>query len=141
MKLLLFPLLLCTLSSHAQIHPSAQTANVTTHKTATQLRDLCREFMAMPGGSNIPPEQFLHVGECMGYVLGAVDGFHLAMVTWKVPTSVKACMPKGATIDELVQVTLKFIDGHPEDLSSAAADVVWRAMIATYPCPAKAPNP
>jgi|SRR6516162_3053430 hypothetical protein len=114
--LLLFPLLLlCTSSS------PAQTVKVGTHRTATKLQDLCRE----------------HAGECLGYIQGAADGFAFAMAHGWVPTSWKACTPKGVTGNGLVRVFLEFIDNHPEQLSYSAADVVWNAMAAAYPCPAK----
>jgi hypothetical protein len=127
MKLLLFPLLLlCTSSS------PAQTVDVITHKNAIELRDLCREL--------IGPNRFEHpldAGHCTGYIQGAVDGLNLAPTVWKVPASVKACVPQGTTTEELVRVFLKFIDSHPQKLSYAAANVVWQAIIASYPCPAK----
>jgi hypothetical protein len=72
---------------------------------------------------------------CLGYIQGAADGFSLAMVDYGVAK--RACLPKKATTDELIRVTLKFIDEHPEKLSNGGADVVWQALIASYPCPAK----
>jgi hypothetical protein len=73
-------------------------------------------------------------GACLGYIQGAVDGLQLAMATGVVSKSFKACVPEASTTDELVRVFLKFIDDHPEGLSYAAADVVWSAMTASYPC-------
>ena len=100
------------------------TVNVMSHLTTKELRDLCITMDAV------------HAGHCGGYVQGVVDGIYFATAGWKVPT-VKACVPQGATTDELVRVTLKIIDAHPEELSSPAASVVWNALAAAYPCPAK----
>ena len=131
--LLLFPLLLlCTLSS------PAQTVTVTTHKTATELRDLCRAYIIGTGTLSTEAQLTQHqlnVGICLGYIQGAADALTLAMGNFQFEA--KACMPSQPTTEEQVRVTLKYIDGHPELLSYSAADVVWRAMIASYPCPAK----
>jgi len=119
--LLLFLLLLfCILSSPAQIR-------ATSHLTATELRDLCREYIATDDATH-------PAGQCYGYIQGAADGLDLARATGEVPTSVKPCVPKEATTDELVRAFLKFIDGHPEKLSHTAAGVVWQALTASYPC-------
>src|SRR5262249_38483900 len=125
--LLLFPLLLlCTSSLPAQIHPSAQTVNVITHYTATELRDLCREYIAIfDGTAPENPIKGVKSGQCMGYILGAIDGLNLEMAAGVGPKSLKACVPKTATMDELVRIFLKFIDIHPEQLHHTAAGVAW----------------
>jgi hypothetical protein len=129
--LLLILLLLCTLSSPAAL---------VVHKDAKELRDSCREVVAI---IDIPPGHAtvgggIEGGICLGFIQGVVDGFAVAAGRgWEVPTSLKACVPEKASTDELIRVFLKYIDGHPENLSYAAADVVWQAMIASYPCPAK----
>jgi hypothetical protein len=125
--LLLFPLLLlCTSSSPAQHGPPIP---VQAHQTAKTLRDLCREYVATGD------EYHLDARACLGYVEGAIDALTLAMVNFQFEA--KACVLPMATTEDLVRVTLKYIDAHPEKLSYAAADVVWLAMIASYPCPAK----
>jgi len=126
--LLLFPLLLlCTSSSPAQIR-------VTSHLTATELRDLCREYIATDDATH-------PAGQCLGYIEGAVDAINVSRASIlsihphsTVPLPPAWCAPKEGTTDELVRVFLKFIDGHPEKLSHAAADVVWQALSASYPC-------
>jgi hypothetical protein len=86
----------------------------------------------------------INAGICLGYIQGAVDAIHLSLASLPsvhpystLPLAPAWCAAKEATTDELIQVFLKYIDGHPEELSHAAADLVWRAMIASYPCPAK----
>jgi hypothetical protein len=116
---------------------------VSSHQTATELRDLCKAYITSVDVGTATllererTQHQLNVGICLGYVQGAVDGYELELASGLVPKSLKACVPKGATADELIRVFLKFIEGHPEDLSYAAADVVWRAMIVSYPCPSK----
>ena len=52
-------------------------------------------------------------GTCLGYVQGAVDALELATTVYDVPKV--ACLPEKAGTDELIRVTLKFIDGHQEN--------------------------
>jgi hypothetical protein len=131
--LLLLPLLLpCTSTSPAQT-----VTEVPTHKGAKELRNSCRGYIATIDGTIQTVRNQINAGICLGYIQGAVDGFYLAMVTWEVPTSAKACVPKEATTEDLVRVFLKYIDGHPEHLSDSAVSAVWQAMVASYPCPAK----
>lgn len=134
--LLLFPLLLlCALSSPA--------ADVVARENAKELRDKCRDYIAMapvarPGAFFDIPGLALNANKCIGYIEGAIDGLNIKMAASGVdPKSLKACMPKEATTDELVRVFLKYIYSHPGELSNMAADVVWRAIITSYPCPAK----
>ena len=157
--LLLFPLLLlCTSSLPAQ---TVTPYRIPVNQTAEGLRDLCREaiagieaFRKAGEKSEITPLAIEHLkvhdpakgGACLGYIQGAVDGLNLAMMTGEVQKSFQACIPayhaqltrpEGVTTDEMIRVFLEFIDSHPENLSYAAADVVWRAMSASYPCPVK----
>ena len=126
--LLLFPLLLlCTSSS------PAQTAEVPTYLHANELRDLCRAYTtSVDTHANV---SCTDVGQCLGYMQGAVDGLNLAMVKYNI--ALGACVPKMANPDELTRVTLKVIDEHPEKLSHIATETVWQAMAAYYPCRAK----
>ena len=152
--LLLFPLLRCTCSRQDHTPSAAdlsrELAPGRVHKTAKELRDNCKEYIASldPSGHfhATDAENAVHVALCLGFIQGAVDGLAL-MPTPGVETT--ACVlndpdatydqtpPPEPTMEELVRVTLKFMDEHPEDLSLEAAKVVWRAMIASYPCSAK----
>jgi hypothetical protein len=107
---------------------------VPTHKSAKELRNSCRGYIATIDGTIQTVRNQINAGICLGYIQGAVDGLQLAMATGVVSKSFKACVPEASTTDELVRVFLKFIDDHPEGLSYAAADVVWSAMTASYPC-------
>ena len=151
----LFPtLLLCTSSL------SSQTATVGTHRDAKKLRDVCKGDIATVRDTNPlllgrageqgasswrkideTPQTYrdqINAGICLGYIQGAVDAINLSLHPYStLPLPPAWCAPKEATTDELIRVFLKYIDGHPEELSHAAADVLWRAMIDSYPCPAK----
>ena len=66
---------------------------------------------------------------------GAVDGLYVAIEDNNDAS--RACVPKEATVDELIRVTQKYIEENPKSLHYAAADVVWQAMAASYPLPCK----
>ena len=136
--LLLFPLLLlCTSSLPAQTlstRTDKQAVLINSHQTAHELRDMCRAYIASIDGPPTP-ERPVTWGVCLGYIQGAVDGFAITMADYHIPD--RACTPEKATTEELIRVTLKYIDGHPESLSDGAADVVWDAMRDYYPCRAK----
>jgi hypothetical protein len=120
---------------------------IQSYQNAKELRDLCREYIAgMDAIRKIekPTADPVKGAACIGYIKGAVDGLNLAihnlaasgMASGAVPKSFNACVPV-VNVEELARIFLKYIDSHPGELSNMAADVVWRAMIASYPCPAK----
>ena len=77
----------------------------------------------------------MDAGICLGFIQEVADGFALLTKTYNL--AAEPCVCEKATTDELIRVTLKFINEHPEHLADGGADVVWHAMVAFYPCPAK----
>jgi hypothetical protein len=73
---------------------------------------------------------------CIAYIKGSVHGLNLALHPLAAQSHLTLVCP-GSMWRNWLEVFLKYIDSHPGELSNMAADVVWRAMIASYPCPAK----
>ena len=179
--LLLFPLLLllCTCSrqdhSPSEACPSAAGSRrdsvpaaarqVSSHLTAAELRILCSDYITSVDTSGSHGSKTLvNGGNCLGYIQGVIDGSDQAMASYDIP-QLRAYVPEKATAEELVRVTLRFIDEEPDvpvtdwvilqgegknlekpdwkrlfskewyQRSPLAASVVWHAMRAAYPCP------
>ena len=70
---------------------------------------------------------------CYGYFQGGAD-FHQALVSGERHDPI-ACPPAGATIRDAVRHFVDYARAHPEYLSEAPMDVVFRAVTEAWPCP------
>jgi Rap1a immunity proteins len=69
---------------------------------------------------------------CFGYFRGGAD-FHRALVGGPNFQPI-ACPGPGATIRDAVAVFIDYARAHPEQLTGAPMDVVFRAVSARWPC-------
>jgi hypothetical protein len=46
-----------------------------------------------------------------------------------------ACEPVGVNGEQLVALTIKYLDDHPEELKSSAASLIWKMYARAFPCP------
>jgi hypothetical protein len=69
---------------------------------------------------------------CTQYVEGASDmisGFELARsIPWTV------CVGPTVGGDQLVDITVKFLNDHPDSLGQGAGGLVWAALFDAFPC-------
>jgi|ETNmetMinimDraft_35_1059890.scaffolds.fasta_scaffold260560_1 hypothetical protein len=72
---------------------------------------------------------------CMAYILGVVDaGVGVGRrIEWQGGWS--ACIPKGVTGNQMVEVVKKSLRAHPEDWHTQANGLVARALNEAFPCP------
>ncbi|MDP6927129.1 MAG: Rap1a/Tai family immunity protein [Rhodospirillales bacterium] len=75
------------------------------------------------------------VGSCFGYIIGVVDAGKGVgrRIEWQGGWS--ACIPKGVTGDQMVEVVKKSLRAHPEDWHYEANGLVARALDEAFPCP------
>jgi hypothetical protein len=66
---------------------------------------------------------------CRGYIWGALD---TARGIVKLQA---ACEPVGVNGEQLVALTIKYLDDHPEELKSSAASLIWKMYARAFPCP------
>ena len=102
--------------------------------TAAQLLENCKDALAN--------NETAGAGVCLGFVGG----------TWEAANMVNAirrfdpncfelpsyCIPNGVTLGQMVQVVVKYIKQHPENLHNKASIVSLNAMRTAWPCPAVA---
>jgi hypothetical protein len=94
-------------------------ANADTYNlTGNKLLELC--------GAQDPFPQ----GVCIGYVVGIAD-VYLAGV---IPEPMRICMTSEVTRKHMVDVTVAFLQSHPEQRHFIAAGVVWEALHTAFPC-------
>jgi hypothetical protein len=80
--------------------------------TANFLADKCKNWET--SGS-------FNAGFCMGYISG-------------VSQLVDDCEEENVTRGQVIKVTLKYIDEHPEELDKPASTIVSRALLKAFPC-------
>lgn len=73
-------------------------------------------------------------GSCVGYIISAADT-HNTLASWgHMPKLV--CFPdeKDVSAGQLLQVSVKFLKGHPEELHKSASSLVLGALMGAFPC-------
>ena len=70
---------------------------------------------------------------CYGYFQGGAH-FHQALVSGERHDPI-VCPPEGATVRDAVRHFVDYARAHPEYLSEAPMDVVFRAVAEAWPCP------
>jgi hypothetical protein len=70
-------------------------------------------------------------GFCNGYVAGIIDAFAAAS-----PSRMQdLCIPRGASVGQLVQIVRNYVNAHPENWHYSAASFVYVAVAEAFPCP------
>jgi Rap1a immunity proteins len=67
---------------------------------------------------------------CQGYVMGVYE----VLSTDRVIASRRICPSPIITAGEVMDITIQFLEGHPELLHSTAVSLVSRALIEAFPC-------
>jgi hypothetical protein len=67
-----------------------------------------------------------------GFIEGTISGFGLCALasTNKNPF----CFPKGVTQGQTINVVLKYLDDHPEELHEPASILILKAVKTAWPC-------
>lgn len=66
---------------------------------------------------------------CGDFVVGIADALMVGRVGhWT------ACIPNGATDDQVVDVATRFLDAHPAERPRAARELVAQALAEAFPC-------
>lgn len=68
-------------------------------------------------------------GRCIGYLLAAEDALSTAEVE-----GVRACVPRDATLQQLHQAVIEWLDAHPDAMGETALGLVARAYAGRFPC-------
>ena len=77
-------------------------------------------------------------GVCLGWIIGLSDGIAiLQIVGSSTPGGIDwqpVCTPKGVSPDQLKDVVVKFLVGHPEKRHEQASLLILEAMRLAWPC-------
>jgi hypothetical protein len=68
--------------------------------------------------------------QCAAYVAGAVDAFN----TTRAALGLKSCLPADVTIKRLKDVTVGYLNAHPEETTRSASTLVFAATRKAWPC-------
>lgn len=72
---------------------------------------------------------------CLGYVMGAVDGFRNgAALVENYPDYLKICVPNGVTQGQIRDVVITHIRQNPENRHLPASALVFTALNSTFFC-------
>jgi hypothetical protein len=127
-KLVLFVLTASLLISCIAPHVRAEV-------DGTILLDNCTEAIKYIDNKNDPSINFTAVNYCVGYISG-INDLHtsfIASVSCFDPP--KYCVPQQIKPEQLVQVIVRFLNIHPEDLHFQGSDLIIAALKDAFPCP------
>lgn len=71
-------------------------------------------------------------GVCHGYISGVLDALQAEEAVLQRPTLF--CVPHGATVGQLADVAIQFLDQNPSKRHLDAASIIWTGMIKAFPC-------
>jgi Rap1a immunity proteins len=115
-------------------------------RTGLQLQEECQ--LAATNSSNTQPltsEEIVKATHCDGYLLGVMDTYGTWEGQWKLLANLprdasyymlrpNACIPDGVTVEEAIQVVLKFLQDNPTLLHKPEGYVTAFALSKAYPC-------
>ena|ERR1700730_2100728 len=102
--------------------------------SGTELLNLCRSTEKDSRTTKATDTEDFHSMRCMEYIHGVVSGYQVAEVEFNKQS---LCVPSGATTEQGVQVVLKYLRDHPEDLHHGPAVLVMLAMKGAFGCASK----
>lgn len=128
------------LAQYSTIVKAQGQGETSTDRTGLQLQEECQFAVSNSAqGRSLTPEQAVKKTHCLGYLLGVMD----TLGEWRAmndllhaPSDLRpyACVPNGTTVEEIVQVILKHLNDHPNELHRYESYVVTQALTGAYPC-------
>lgn len=104
--------------------------------TGTEFMSICRTAIRVLEAGNVPisSEDAVSAGRCVGIVEG-VGGLYNVMAGAKwIPEKSRVCLPSTANNEQIVRVTLKYMEEHPEELGADAGALTFMALQQYFPC-------
>ncbi len=99
------------------------------------LLDNCKEAIKYFENNKDPSINFSAVNYCVGYISG-INDLHASFVSsvscFDPP---KYCAPQPADSKQLVEIIVRFLTDHPEDLQFHGSDIILVALKEAFPCP------
>jgi hypothetical protein len=86
--------------------------------TGNQLLELCVE------------QNYFSQGMCYGYAMGVADHY----LANRLEEPLRICMGSEVTRKQIADVTIAFLQSHPEKRHYIAEGVVWEALHNAFPC-------
>jgi len=89
-------------------------------------------------GSGTTLEEVAYRARCTSYVMGVVDGMFIAdaMSVAKAGNSLKLyCPSEAVTYEQYIDLTINYLNQHPELRHLNASLAVFNALLGGFPCP------
>jgi hypothetical protein len=95
----------------------------------------CAEVGRLKAGDTVPIAEAVRsatsVGACSGFIAGVNDQ---AMADSADSRKLPYCLPDGVDMSQLIRVTKRWLENHPEQLHLPSAILVVRALSEAFPC-------
>jgi hypothetical protein len=100
---------------------TSRIASAAVYITGNELYDWLSRHRKIASGT-VSSEDYVPLSSGLGYVLGVID-------------SVQNCIPTGVIRAQLQEITLQYLEIHPEERHLLAVNLVRRAIAEKFPCP------
>jgi hypothetical protein len=100
--------------------------------TGQEIQTKCRELMNYQDLSHA-----FNGGFCGGFIDGVIDSQNMQEASDKLQKRSHAlsfCLPQEGTNGQYVQVFVKYLDDHPEELHRPAALLLVESLVKAFPC-------
>jgi len=92
----------------------------------------CQKYLK---GSNPTGAETFGDGTAFGFCLGYMAGVTETARIWQLGTERQAyCLPEAAENDQLIRVTIKYLEDNPAELHKNASLLVQVALVEAFPC-------
>ena len=88
----------------------------------------CSAALQMP--DRISQDDQVYGGACVG----AVATIHLLTMGKGLPPRLTSCPPAGATREQMMRVTVRFMNEHPEEMHQTFPLIIIKAFQQAFPC-------
>ena len=107
-------------------------------KTGTELQGECSVALRLFNNETVSGDQdFIKIGNCIGFVTGVMQTAALGKANPSNHASKEPvkdfCAPPDLSLEQVVRIALKRLEGNPEELNLDAAVVVLRALNQGFP--------
>ena len=91
------------------------------------LHDCSKAVKWMDSREDVPDRD---VTECLNYIYGYSD----ALTAYAALGKPLICVPDGVSIEQLIKIVVKFLNGFPEALHELRMSLTWYALFEKFPC-------
>jgi hypothetical protein len=90
------------------------------------------ELLGLCKAQETSPTYYSDSSQCLGYIVGVADA--MLDLSQSMPPPGFVCIPGNVTVQQTVDIAVRYIDEHPQQRHLRGAQLVWGAIKVAFPC-------